>query len=181
MTDAPGRTADFRNVVVLMTSNIGSQDIFDSGAVTDWAEVEESVRGQLHNHFRTEFLNRLDDIVVFRPLSQEEIRQIVDIQLNRIAALASDFGIILDVTDDAPGFSAREGYGRVFGARPLKRAIQPVLQDPRALLLLDEEVALGTSVRVTPTSEGEKVAFEILPTASLAPMYLSPASRIAEV
>ena len=84
-------------------------------------------------------------------------------------------GIILDVTNDARGFLAREGYDPVFGARPLKRAIQRALQDPLALLLLDEEVADGTTIRVTPASEGEKLAFEILPPASLAPTDLSPA------
>ncbi|HSH75595.1 MAG TPA: ATP-dependent chaperone ClpB, partial [Longimicrobiales bacterium] len=148
LTDAQGRTVDFRNVVILMTSNIGSQHILEQGPDGDWEEVEKVVRGQLHAHFRPEFLNRVDDVVVFRPLSEGHLRQIVELQLARVATLVEDLGLVLEVTDAAKGFLAREGYDPVFGARPLKRAIQRSIQDPLALRLLDEEFAEGTVVRV---------------------------------
>ena len=163
LTDAQGRTVDFRNVVILMTSNIGSQDILESTAGGDWQAVEELVRGQLHTHFRPEFLNRVDDVVVFRPLGEAELRQIVDIQLERVTRLAAEVGVRLDVTDDTRRFLAREGFDPVFGARPLKRAIQRSLQDPLALLLLDEELPEGTSVRATVAAEGDGLDFEVLP------------------
>jgi ATP-dependent Clp protease ATP-binding subunit ClpB len=169
LTDAHGRTVDFRNVVILMTSNIGSQDILEAGAENRWDEVEGRVRGQLHHHFRPEFLNRVDDVVVFRPLDAEELRRIVDIQLERVAALAEDVGVLLAVEDDAKTFLAEAGYDPVFGARPLKRAIQRSLQDPLAMLLLDEEVAEGTTVRVSADSETAGLKFEVIPPALLAP------------
>jgi ATP-dependent Clp protease ATP-binding subunit ClpB len=174
LTDSQGRTVDFRNVVILMTSNIGSRDILESGSDTEWAAVEERVRGQLHEHFRPEFLNRVDDIVVFRPLDEGELRQIVDIQLEHVGALAEEVGVRLDVTDEARAFLARAGYDPVFGARPLKRAIQRSLQDPLALLLLDQEVAGGTTVRVGEAAGGSGLVFEMVPPASLAPVEPSP-------
>ena len=101
LTDAQGRTVDFRNVIVLMTSNIGSQDILEAGQEGAWDQVEGRVRGQLHHHFRPEFLNRVDDIVVFRPLARDELRRIVEIQLTRVVKLAGDVGVVLDVSDEA--------------------------------------------------------------------------------
>ena len=163
LTDAQGRTVDFRNVIILMTANIGSQDILESTAGGDWEAVEEQVRGQLHTHFRPEFLNRVDDVVVFRPLGEAELRQIVDIQLERVMRLAEDVGIRLDLPDETRRFLAKEGFDPVFGARPLKRAIQRSLQDPLALLLLDEELAEGTTVRATLAEEGDRLDFEVLP------------------
>jgi ATP-dependent Clp protease ATP-binding subunit ClpB len=168
LTDAQGRTVDFRNVIILMTSNIGSQYILESGQSGDWAEAEKVVRNQLHAHFRPEFLNRVDDVVVFRPLGEQELRKIVELQLERVAQLANDLGLVLEVTDEAKGFLAREGYDPVFGARPLKRAIQRQIQDPLALHLLDEEVAEGTIIRVDVAADGERLAFEALPGAKLA-------------
>jgi ATP-dependent Clp protease ATP-binding subunit ClpB len=176
LTDAHGRTVDFRNVVILMTSNIGSQNILEGGAEAEWSEIERQVRSQLHTHFRPEFLNRVDDVVVFRPLDQGEIRLIVDLQLDRVAALAIELGIELDVSDRAKTFLAAEGYDPVFGARPLKRALQRSLQDPLALLLLDEEVATGTTVRVDVSEDGTALDFEVR-----APANLAPASQHAEV
>ena len=169
LTDAQGRTVDFRNVVILMTSNIGSQDILESTAGGDWVAVEAQVRGQLHAHFRPEFLNRIDDVVVFRPLGKAELRKIVDLQLRRVVELAAELGIHLDVTPEARELLAGEGFDPVFGARPLKRAIQRSLQDPLALLLLDEEVAEGTTVRAKVSASGGRLDFEVVPPASLAP------------
>jgi ATP-dependent Clp protease ATP-binding subunit ClpB len=123
LTDSQGRTVDFRNVVVIMTSNIGSQYILESAA-DGWDEIEAEVRGRLHGHFRPEFLNRVDDIVVFRPLGEAEIRRIVDLQLERVAKLVEDLGLTLSASDDAKAMIADQGYDPIYGARPLKRAIQ---------------------------------------------------------
>ncbi|MEQ8328934.1 MAG: ATP-dependent chaperone ClpB [Longimicrobiales bacterium] len=167
LTDARGRTVDFRNAVVIMTSNIGSQAILEAGGEGDWSDVERDVRAQLHRHFRPEFLNRVDDIVVFHPLGPDELRHIVDLQLRRVAALAADLGVTLEVTDEAKTHLAREGYDPVFGARPLKRAIQRSIQDPLALFLLDEEVAEGTRIVVSPDDSGG-LEFEAVPPPALA-------------
>jgi ATP-dependent Clp protease ATP-binding subunit ClpB len=177
LTDAHGRTVDFRNVVVLMTSNIGSQDILEAGPDADWDTVEEQVRRQLHGHFRPEFLNRVDDVVVFQPLTEDELEKIVGLQLERVGVLATDLGVTLDVSDEAKAFLAKVGYDPVFGARPLKRAIQRYLQDPLALLLLDEEVAEGTTVHVAVDEEAQKLTFGIEAPASLAP---APKAATAE-
>ncbi len=163
LTDAQGRTVDFRNVVIIMTSNIGSQHILDVATKTDWAEVDASVRGQLNQHFRPEFLNRVDDVVVFRPLGIEELTQIVDLQLERVRALVADLGVVLEVSEAAKRFLASEGYNPVFGARPLKRAIQRSIQDPLALFLLDEEVAEGPRIMVDASETGDGLGFEAVP------------------
>ncbi|MDH3206221.1 MAG: ATP-dependent chaperone ClpB [Gemmatimonadota bacterium] len=162
LTDAQGRTVDFRNVVILMTSNIGSQHILEHTLDSEWAEIEKEVRAQLGLHFRPEFLNRVDDIVVFRPLGEPELRRIVDLQLARVEQLASGVGVSLDVTDEAKAFLASEGYDPVFGARPLKRVIQRAIQDPLALFLLDEEVAQGTVIRVDLAPSRDRLQLEPL-------------------
>jgi ATP-dependent Clp protease ATP-binding subunit ClpB len=168
LTDAQGRTVDFRNVIVLMTSNIGSQHILEMGVTGNWDEVEQVVRRQLSAHFRPEFLNRVDDVVVFRPLGAAELRKIVDLQLRRVEKLAADVGLTLDVTDTARDFLAAEGFDPVYGARPLKRAIQRHIQDPLAIHLLDEEVAVGSIVRVDVAAGGEKLEIQTSPAGELA-------------
>ena len=170
LTDGQGRTVDFRNVVILMTSNLGSQDILAMGPEASWPDVEAEVLRQLEGHFRPEFLNRVDDIVVFRPLDERAIREIVDIQLARVVALTEALGIELDITEESREFLARAGYDPAFGARPLKRTIQRLLQDPMALLLLEEEIVGGTTVRVDLATSGSELAFTVLPPASLAPV-----------
>ena len=163
LTDAQGRTVDFRNVVIIMTSNIGSQHILELTGDADWSDVESAVRGQLQQHFRPEFLNRVDDVVVFRPLGVEELTQIVDLQLDRVVELVAEQGIVLDVSTAAKRYLASEGYDPVFGARPLKRAIQRSIQDPLALFLLDEEVAEGTRIVVDTSEAGDRLDLEALP------------------
>jgi ATP-dependent Clp protease ATP-binding subunit ClpB len=179
LTDAQGRTVDFRNVIVLMTSNIGSQYILEAGVTENWDEVEQVVRRQLSSHFRPEFLNRVDDIVVFRPLGQAELRRIVDLQLRRVEKLAADAGVVLEVTDDARDFLAREGYDPVYGARPLKRAIQRQIQDPLALHMLEEEVAEGSIARVDVTGggEGEGLTIHTVPGREASPEPVVASSR----
>ncbi len=162
LTDAHGRTVDFRNVVIIMTSNIGSQFILERAEAgeSDFGAVEEQVRKEMHRHFRPEFLNRVDDIVVFRPLGMAEIRKIVELQLARLQRLADALKVTLEIDDDAKALIAETGFEPAFGARPLKRAIQRLIQDPLALYLLDHEVPEGTTLRVTRADEGSGLAFE---------------------
>ncbi|HUF77176.1 MAG TPA: AAA family ATPase, partial [Longimicrobiales bacterium] len=168
LTDAQGRTVDFRNVVILMTSNIGSQYIQEQAEQGGWDEVEKVVRKQLHTHFRPEFLNRVDDVVVFRPLDEEQLTRIVELQLARVSKLTRELGLTLEVTDAAKAFLAREGYDPAFGARPLKRAIQRQIQDPLALHMLDEEVAEGSIIRFDLAEDGDRLELQALPGPSLA-------------
>ena len=160
LTDAQGRTVDFRNAVIIMTSNIGSQFILERAGSAAWEEVEAFVRRELHTHFRPEFLNRVDDTILFRPLDEEDLRAIVELQLERVEGLARDLGLELQVTPEAADVIAREGYDPAFGARPLKRAIQRLLQDPLALHLLETEVPDGTVIRVVPGESPGTLTFE---------------------
>ena len=153
LTDSQGRTVDFRNAVIIMTSNIGSQWILEQGTV-DWALVETQVTQAMRAHFKPEFLNRVDDIIIFRPLGRGEISHIVDLQLARFSRLLADKKLRLDVTPTARELLAREGYDPAFGARPLKRAIQRLLQNPLALALLQGDYAEGDTVRVDAAGEG---------------------------
>ena len=167
LTDAQGRTVDFRNTVIIMTSNIGSPDILQVGfEQTDgdgpWAAVEAKVQEQLKLHFRPEFLNRIDDVIVFRPLGKGELTRIVDLQLDRVKALAQEQGVTLEFTAEAKAWIAEEGYEPAFGARPLKRAVQRLVQDPLAILLLEGDVLDGSNVRVEKMAEEPKLVFTTL-------------------
>jgi ATP-dependent Clp protease ATP-binding subunit ClpB len=147
LTDSQGRTVDFRNAVLIMTSNVGSHSIqaaMEAGGLTE--EVKEQVLDALRASFRPEFLNRVDDIVVFEGLRREHIRSIVDIQLHRLRKLLADKRLELELTDGAMSFLAERGYDPVYGARPLKRAIQRFLQDPLALRILKGEFVPGDTV-----------------------------------
>ena len=168
LTDSHGRSVDFRSAVIIMTSNIGSQYILEEAARTAWEVIDREVRGELSRHFRPEFLNRVDDVILFRPLSGEDLREIVDIQLGRVAELAARLGVRIVVDDDLRDRLAREGYDSAFGARPFKRVIQQRIQDPLALRLLAEEVAEGTEVRVRVAGEaGARAVFDLAPPATL--------------
>jgi ATP-dependent Clp protease ATP-binding subunit ClpB len=151
LTDSQGRLVDFRNTVIIMTSNIGSPLIVQAGAQTDdrsWLAVEERVREELRNSFRPEFLNRVDDIIVFRPLSRLDLAEIVDIQLRHLEKLLAGRHLRLEVTPEAREFLADRGYDPVYGARPLKRVIQRELQNPIALEVLEGTFHEGDTVRV---------------------------------
>ena len=158
LTDSQGRTVDFRNAVIIMTSNIGSSWILEQGT-GDWAAVEKQVTGALRQHFKPEFLNRVDDVVIFHPLGRDEITHIVDLQLKRMDALLAERKLTIDLTPEARVRLAEDGYDPAFGARPLKRAIQRMLQDPLALALLDGRFADGDRIRVTVGAD-QKLAFE---------------------
>ena len=153
LTDSQGRTVDFRNTVIIMTSNIGSSHILDwaearSDGAAEWGLVAERVRGELRNHFRPEFLNRVDDIVVFKPLSREDLTHIVDLQVAHLRRLLGDKKIQLEITPEAEDMLAELGYDPVYGARPLKRVIQNKLQNHIAIELLEGRFQEGDTIRV---------------------------------
>ena len=156
LTDSQGRTVDFRNAVIIMTSNIGSSWILEEGT-KDWALVETQVTAAMRQHFKPEFLNRVDDIVIFRPLGEEQLGHIVELQLTRLDKLLADRKLTLTLGDDAKALIAREGYDPAFGARPLKRAIQRMLQDPLALALLDGRFKDGD--RITGVAVDDHIEF----------------------
>lgn len=157
LTDSQGRTVDFRNTVIIMTSNIGSSWILETGT-SDWPQVETRVTAALRGHFKPEFLNRVDDIIIFRPLGEEHIARIVDLQLARLDALLADRKITLRLTEDAKALIASEGYEPAFGARPLKRAIQRLVQNPLALALLEGKFSDGDTI--TAHAAGDHIRFE---------------------
>ncbi len=144
LTDGQGRTVDFRNTVIIMTSNLGSELLGES--VDD--KSRQAVMDLLRQHFRPEFLNRVDEIVIFNMLGRLEIERIVDIQAARLKERLADKGITLELTPEAKARLAREGFDPAYGARPLKRVIQRRLQDELAMKLLEGEIAGGTSIRV---------------------------------
>ena len=157
LTDSQGRTVDFRNTVIIMTSNIGSHYILENSA-GDFAAVEVQVLKVLQGHFKPEFLNRVDDIIVFRPLGMEQIEHIVELQLKRFEHLLADRKLSLEVTAEAKHLLAEEGYDPAFGARPLKRAIQRLIQNPLAMRLLEGEFSEGDRILVQP-GEGRQLSF----------------------
>ncbi len=151
LTDSQGRVVDFRNTVILMTSNIGSPLIVEGGPAPDpetWALVERRVLEELRHDFRPEFLNRVDDIIVFRQLTREDLARIVDLQLIHLERLLQDRHLGLDVSEDARALLADKGYDPVYGARPLKRVIQTELQNPIALEVLEGTYGEGDTIRV---------------------------------
>jgi ATP-dependent Clp protease ATP-binding subunit ClpB len=147
LTDAKGRTVDFKNTVLIMTSNLGSREIQDADG--DEQEVREAVLQELRSHFKPEFLNRIDDTVIFHQLSRDQIAQIIDVQLERLRAMLAERNIQLVLDDSARQLLAREGYDPNYGARPLKRAIQTLIQNPLAVKLLAGEVLPGQTVKVS--------------------------------
>ncbi len=146
LTDGQGRVVDFRNAIIVMTSNLGSAYITEV-ALND-AGIRERVMNAVRGHFRPEFLNRIDELVIFRQLSERDILTIVDLQIDLVAKRLADRRISLTVTDSARHALGREGYDPLFGARPLKRVIQRQLLDPLALRLLGGELHEGTEVMV---------------------------------
>ncbi|HEY0997575.1 MAG TPA: ATP-dependent chaperone ClpB [Gemmatimonadaceae bacterium] len=157
LTDSQGRTVDFRNSVVIMTSNIGSPYILEHFGSLDWAAVETQVLNELRKHFRPEFINRVDDVIVFRPLREAQIERIVDLQLVHLEKLLADRKIGLQVTPAAKRVIAEDGYDPAFGARPLKRAIQRMIQNPLALEVLEGKYDDGDTIVVDANGDGRLV------------------------
>ncbi len=148
LTDGQGRVVDFTNTLIILTSNLGSQYLANLEEGQDVQTVEPQVMDVVRGHFRPEFLNRLDEIILFHRLGQEHMAPIVEIQVARVAKLLKDRKIVLDLTDAAKRWLGRVGYDPVYGARPLKRAVQRYLQDPLAEKLLGGEVPDGSTVRI---------------------------------
>jgi ATP-dependent Clp protease ATP-binding subunit ClpB len=153
LTDGQGRTVDFRNTMIIMTSNLGSDYLTKLGENDDSEAVRELVMGEVRSHFRPEFLNRVDEIILFHRLKREEMGAIVDIQLKRLVSLLSERKITLELDDDARNWLANKGYDPVYGARPLKRAIQKYVQDPLAEQILSGQVPENSVVKVTSGSD----------------------------
>jgi len=156
LTDSKGRTVDFKNTVLIMTSNVGA-----SALTSAWAEGEDGfedakarVMDSLRQQFRPEFLNRVDDIVVFHPLGEEQLEHIIDLRLADLTKLLSDRKITLELTEAAKKAIFKAGYDRAYGARPLKRAIQRMVQDKLAVKILEGEVLHGDHVLVKPGKDG---------------------------
>ena len=152
LTDGQGRTVDFRNTVIIMTSNIGSQYILDAA---DAETVRRRVTDALRNHFRPEFLNRVDEMIIFDRLSQDDLREIAQIQLNHVRDLLGRRNINIVLTPAATDQLIEEGYDPAYGARPLKRVLQKRIIDPLALKLIQGEVTDGDTVRVEASTAGE--------------------------
>jgi ATP-dependent Clp protease ATP-binding subunit ClpB len=164
LTDSQGRTVDFRNAVLIMTSNLGSSYILEHGT-SNWEQVETKVLELLRQGFKPEFLNRVDDVIIFRPLSQEDIGKIVELQVARVEKLVADRKLTLEVTSAAKTLIAAEGYDPVYGARPLKRAIQRLLQNPLAMAVLEGRYGDGDRVKVDRVKDGTTLTFQRVPVA----------------
>ena len=158
LTDSKGRTVDFKNTVLIMTSNLGSREI-QSSALVD-TPVKDMVMGILRDHFKPEFLNRIDDIVVFKQLGRENIAQIIDVQLERLRKNLAERGITIALDESAKELLVKEGYDPTYGARPLKRAIQSLIQNPLAVKLLNGDIRSGQKVTVSAENEAMKFSPE---------------------
>ena len=156
LTDSKGRTVDFKNTVLIMTSNLGSREI--QAAEGDEQQVREAVNQELRLHFKPEFLNRIDDIVVFHQLSREQIGKIIDVQLERLISMLNERNVELVLEPSAKELLMREGYDPAYGARPLKRAIQSLIQNPLAVKLLQGEIVPGQTVHVS--ANGDTMEFK---------------------
>ena len=163
LTDGKGRKVDFKNTVIIMTSNLGSTYLQSENVRTEEAfeRASKQVLETLHGHFKPEFLNRVDDIIIFRPLGKEQLVKIVDLRLEDLRRLLADRKISLELTDAAKELLFTEGYDPNFGARPLKRAIQKLVQDPLALKILDGAVLHGDHVIVDADKKSGKLTFKV--------------------
>jgi ATP-dependent Clp protease ATP-binding subunit ClpB len=163
LTDGKGRVVDFKNTILIMTSNIGSSYLQAENLRTpeDFEKASEQVMNALHGHFKPEFLNRVDNIVVFHPLGKEQLVKIIELRLEDVRRLLVDRKISLELTDAAKDLLFTQGYDPNFGARPLKRAIQKLIQDPLALKILDGEVIHGDHVIVDADKKAGKMTFEV--------------------
>jgi len=158
LTDGQGRTVDFRNTLIVMTSNLGAEFLVALGEKDDVDSVREQVMSVVRASFRPEFLNRVDEIILFHRLKKEQMGAIVDIQIARLQKLLEEHKIEIELKPEARALLAEKGYDPAFGARPLKRAIQKMLQDPLAEKLLGGEIKDGTKVKVG--ASADRLLFE---------------------
>ena len=154
LTDGQGRTVDFRNTLIIMTSNLGSEYLVNQPEGEDSEQVRDQVMNVVRGHFRPEFLNRVDEIILFHRLKREDMGQIVDIQLKRLTKLLADRKITLAVDDKAKDWLGQKGYDAAYGARPLKRVIQKYVQDPLAEMVLAGKIHDGETVKISAGKDG---------------------------
>jgi ATP-dependent Clp protease ATP-binding subunit ClpB len=164
LTDSKGRTVDFKNTVLIMTSNLGAHllQAENLSSETAFDAAREEVMQLLRESFRPEFLNRVDDIVIFRPLGEEQLAHIVDLRLADLRKLLEPRKITLELNEGARHQLMLTGYDRQYGARPLKRAIQRLIQDPLAIKILDGEILHGDHVRVDADPLKNRLVFEVV-------------------
>jgi ATP-dependent Clp protease ATP-binding subunit ClpB len=154
LTDGQGRTVDFRNTLIIMTSNLGSEYLVNQPEGEDSDVVREQVMNVVRSHFRPEFLNRVDEIILFHRLKRDQMARIVDIQMKRLAKLLADRKLEVDLDDKAKEWLGTKGYDPAYGARPLKRVIQKYVQDPLAELILQGKIREGDKIKITADSNG---------------------------
>jgi ATP-dependent Clp protease ATP-binding subunit ClpB len=154
LTDSQGRVIDFRNTVIIMTSNLGSHAIREMGEGADSGMIKLAVMEAVSEHFRPEFINRIDEVVVFHTLGQRQLRGIADIQLDRLRARLKERDLSLTLDDAAFDQVVEVGYDPVFGARPLKRAIQSQIENPLAQRILSGDFVAGDTIAITGTAAG---------------------------
>ncbi len=169
LTDGQGRTVDFKNVILVMTSNLGSQYLADQGEGADVEEVRPLVMDAVRSNFRPEFINRIDEIILFRRLGRAEMDRIVPIQMARLEKLLASRSIMLALEPEALQWISDKGYEPAYGARPLKRVIQREVQDPLARLLLSGAVKDGETVNVAIQPGGQSLSFNGYAAESSAP------------
>jgi len=167
LTDGLGRRVDFRNTIMIMTSNIGARDLKDFGAGVGFATaakrdnmdelMKSTIQNALKKTFSPEFLNRLDDVIIFNSLTREDIHQIIDISLNKLFTRIIQLGYQIELTDTAKDFLAEKGYDPAFGARPLNRAIQKYLEDPVAEEILKGELKQGDVITADHDGKSEEI------------------------
>jgi len=162
LTDSKGRTVDFKNTVLIMTSNLGAAFLSTDALKTEqeFDRAQESVMRVLREHFRPEFLNRVDDIVIFHPLGAAQMGQILELRLNEVRKMLEDRAISLELTEPARQLILAAGSDAAYGARPLKRALQRMVQDPLAMKILDGEVLHGAHVRIGVDRKSNQLTFE---------------------
>jgi ATP-dependent Clp protease ATP-binding subunit ClpC len=180
LTDSQGRTVDFKNTVIIMTSNLGTAELRKRiGFSTDdealnYDKMRGKVMDALKNHFRPEFLNRVDEVIVFHELTMEEVKSIVDLLVVRVREQLESQALDLVLTDDAKEVLAKKGYDPQLGARPLRRAIQRLLEDPLSEKVLFKEFPAGSTILVTVDEEDDtKLAFEAIETPAEPPVELA--------
>jgi len=156
MTDGHGRTVDFKNTIIIMTSNVGSRWIQEIGA-SSREEMEDRVTEALRESFKPEFLNRIDEIIIFHNLTQEQIGDIVDIQMKRLESRLAEMNMELVLSDDARAFLSEKGFDQIYGARPLKRAIQKYIENPLSMEILQGNISEGT--KLVADVEGDRMVF----------------------
>src|SRR5579859_3402438 len=175
LTDSKGRTVHFKNAVIIMTSNIGASYLQAEGVSSPeaFAEATEHVMEALRQHFRPEFLNRVDDIIVFSPLGEEQLTHIIELRLDDLRKLLADRKITIELTPPAKELLFLEGYDRAYGARPLKRAIQRLVQDPLALKVLEGEIQHGDHVVIDADIPKRKMNFVVAGRQKTAPVKIT--------